>query len=698
MDSCPAIPTTDDLGSARMPVRAADLFNPPGLTNFLGTVQVERDITAISSMHFPPLWGNHHATGQLFLDDHYVQGYGNTLFMTWYPDRVEREIDLGDLRLRSTTYLGVGTASVFVRLQVSTTGRARTVKMRFRSNPSIHHEVLALRDPQPPIDLDTTTEVLADGRLLHRSSSSESCLVESLADDRATVKDNDLCIELHVDPDHPARTTMLLVAGTDEQQTLALHAELASDVEGARRAARDDWNAELAAVVTPGNDRYSGSLPILETDDTALWRLYWTGILGVVMFKRDNPASVVGRAYDTLMPRYWPTITFLWDYSISSTTHALLDPEVMERHLDHWLLSDVHTCMGTSWLTGEGVGLWYSVNDYAMIRLANDYVRWTGNGDWLNTQTMGGTTPLDHVVSYAETWRYFSSPTGLADYGGIGNLLECVSSYVHEVASLNAANAWNLRTAADLLERHGDPEKVPALLEEADTLVERLRDLYVEGEGHFATRNPDGSLTSVRHCYDLLTLMYTIPGEFTEHHQDMVRFFEEELRTDRWMRALSIKDPDATYSVRADHQWNGAYNAWPSELARGLYMINQPGRAGSWLRTMSASTNQGPFGQAHFVETVVDPIRDGARKVPPEQPYINDWACSAGGSWVQVVLEGVFGVRAGHDILTAQPQLDGFDSRSRLIGLRHQGKLYDIDASGAVEQPTAEVAVIEPAA
>jgi hypothetical protein len=30
----------------------------------------------------------------------------------------------------------------------------------------------------------------------------------------------------------------------------------------------------------------------------------------------------------------------------------------------------------------------------------------------------------------------------LADYGGADNLLECVPTYIHKVAALNAANAW----------------------------------------------------------------------------------------------------------------------------------------------------------------------------------------------------------------------------------------------------------------
>ena len=45
----------------------------------------------------------------------------------------------------------------------------------------------------------------------------------------------------------------------------------------------------------PSSDGFSGSLPILETTNEALRKLYWWGVLGVIWFRRDNPASVLGR-------------------------------------------------------------------------------------------------------------------------------------------------------------------------------------------------------------------------------------------------------------------------------------------------------------------------------------------------------------------------------------------------------------------
>ena len=56
----------------------------------------------------------------------------------------------------------------------------------------------------------------------------------------------------------------------------------------------------------------------------------------------------------------------------------------------------------------------------------------------------------------------------------------------------------------------------------------------------------------------------------------MVDFFQRELQTEDWMRSLSPWDPDASFSVRPDHQWNGAYPAWPADAARSLVALGAP--------------------------------------------------------------------------------------------------------------------------
>lgn len=689
-----ALPTVTDLRSDTLEHRFGDLWNPPGLTNFLGCAQVDLDPVAVRSISFPPFATGDLVTGTLFLDDRLFTALGVPLSTTWQPDRIERTAWWEGLSVTTTTVVPAGSMAVLVRLSISnwtSEGRALPVRLALRS--AVTKRVSRWAEAYPPGESDNDVEVDQErGALLGRARASEAVMVQGGAP-RADIVDQHGIRWSPVIPAAGTWTADLVVAlGHDEQEALTCFDRLAADPAGAVAACQQLWNDELAAVFTPGNDRYSGSLPHLDTRDPALRRLWLMGVIGVVYFKRENPYSVMGRTYDTLMPRYWQSLTFLWDYSLSSFVHALLDPEVMRRYLEKWITTDVHTHMGTEWLTGEPVGMWYAVNDYAMVQTLDAYLRASGDMQWLTRELPGpGGEPLSvvgHLDRFACSWRRFRSESGLANYGGIGNLLECVSTYVNEVASLNAANVWMLRRAGEIARHLGDDLAGSWYDAEAQVLVGDLQQLYAPGAGHWYARQPDGRKVPVRHCYDFSTVAATVGDDLSDQQQaEMVAFFVRELQTSTWMRALSDRDTDAAFSVRPDHQWTGAFPAWPPNAAAALYRFGRADLASAWLRGLAQSANQGPFGQSHFADGVLAPESGGALKAPAELPWINDWTCAANGAWVALVVQSVFGVTIGLDgSVSAQPQLDGLDPQARLVGLRVQGRTWDVDRHGAHER------------
>jgi hypothetical protein len=166
----------------------------------------------------------------------------------------------------------------------------------------------------------------------------------------------------------------------------------------------------------------------------------------------------------------------------------------------------------------------------------------------------------------------------------------------------------------------------------------------------------------------------------------MLGFFTNELKTDHWMRALSPYDEDAIFSDRPDHQWNGAYPAWPAQALSGLFTLGEASLAYEWMNGLAESANQGPFGQAHMVESAAPTDGGGARKAHFHMPYITDWAVSSGGAWVTMVIESVFGARATmYDGISATPMLAAGDESATLENLRYQGKCYSIDRKGIHE-------------
>ena len=688
MTTMTAIPSIDELASSPMTVRLGEFFNPPGLTNFRGTVQAAQDLAAFRCLSFPPFTCGIDLDAALYIDGAYVAASGAPVTYRWYPDRIERTMTHEGLRLRSVLAMPIERSAVLLRVEITNEQRtARDVAVRLALQGQVARDDRAWGF-EPIMETDNQSSV-EDGMVLRAARHSTAHLAVGATPPPDRVDVRAMSWDASLAPGETSVVTLVVALGDAPDGTVQTVRELTAAPVAAIEAVHEAWEHEIAALFTPHNDRYSGWLPSLETADAGLRRLYGIAALGLAYFRRDNPVEQVRRAYATLMPRYWSTTTFIWDYSLSGFAHGLLDPETLRETLSYWMATDVHQHFGTDFRTGESVGPWYSVNDYAMLSLAREYLRWSGDAGWLRqpcAPLLGSdaSTVLDRLEEYATGWRRFQTAGGLADYGGLANLLECVSSYVHEVAGMNAANVFGLRFVASL--RTG--RRRSELFAEAERLVAEVHKLYARGGGYWHARFPDGHLEAVRHCYDLITILTTMPDDLDDQQRaEMASFWQRELRTDVWMRALSATDPDCVFSIRPDHQWSGAYTAWPALAVLGLCNIGRHDLAAPWLHGLARSANQGPFSQAHFAEAVVTAVDGGARKAPPEIPYLTDWACASSGAWLQAIIEGVFGVSAGVDgTLTATPHLDGFDRDARLVNLRHQGRLYSVDARGLHEQ------------
>lgn len=696
----PLIPTVEDLAADAVTHHYDDMMAPTGLTNMLGTVRVDHDLTALSAVQFPPISQGLTQTAVLFVDGRLFASYGVPVTHEWRPDRVVRTASLGELDIVTTTVCVPGHPAVAIDIAVTNSGASdREVRLSLSSAARATHSSEAWLDAESPSESDTA---FVDGeRIVFSSTDADAWSNQGLLGGAGSLsgvaelpdafdtgiggngRGGELTVTLAVPARGTAHTGYVQAIGLSEADAAEAYA-VAADIPAAVEAAHEFWNRQLRAAFTADDAEFSGSLPVLETASVPLRRLYWWAALGVIWFRRDFAGNVLGRSYDTLMPNYWGTTTFIWDYSLSSVSHALLDPAEMRNQVRHWISLDIHSHFGTSSLTGGPVGRWYSVNDYAMTRLVHDYVRFTGDAAFLD-EVVGDHTVAESVRQWATAWKALRRDSPLADYGEIDNLLECVSSYTHEVASLNAANVWSMRTAASLAELQGDTESSAGLRADAEALLPAVIDRYL-GDGIFSAGQPDGTRLPVRHCYDFSVVGTTVADDLAPHvRTEMVEFFQRELQTENWMRALSPWDPDASYSPRPDHQWNGAYPAWPADAGRALAALGAPDVLTEWIEGLSRTANQGPMGQAHFVEEAVPGINGGARKAPPQLPYIIDWSCSSSGAWIELVIDALFGVSVDTDgTIRAAGCVAALDPDARLRGLRAGSRMYDIDASGGV--------------
>ena len=219
-----------------------------------------------------------------------------------------------------------------------------------------------------------------------------------------------------------------------------------------------------------------------------------------------------------------------------------------------------------------------------------------------------------------------------------------VPQYQHGVPSLNGASVWMRLEMASLIESAlSDPSasadlegafsqcKRPlnatatavSLRSEARKMMHAIRQTYVGGPagGVWRSVQPNGEEVAVRTVMDFHTIgtllgapaaTPAVPagGQLTEQQRaEMASFCSRELLAADWIRALSLRDPNADLSsFRPDHDTIGSYSAWPAQALETLVTLSQPASALALLRAIAGggALAEGPLGQARTLYTSKD--------------------------------------------------------------------------------------------
>ncbi len=697
----PAIPTPADLASDKLVHHFRDLFNPPLANNEWGCLQAAKSVSGITAIAFPPFIccgvpEMPFSPGNLITCEIFMNGQVLTSFpppagevaYTWYPHQIVRETVAQGIRFTTETFMPSKQQSAAELITVKNESHERrTLSLGFdmRAGVAVQREKSWLGAASSEGDNKITASD-SHGCVIFASQHSQAVSVQGISPLPVRIERGRMLVsEISLNPGEARTFHYINAIGEGVEATLDLYDRQQAGFEKLHKENQQQCASLLRSAFTPGNSEFSGHLPQLITSNRELWKLYHTGFMNILVNRRISPASTYGPAYTTI-PHFCPTLSFIWDAMLTSLSLSLLDPQALRGMLENWMIQDMHQHLATDYVTGEGVGPWYAVNDMGILRCAHDYLRVTGDMAWLD-KTIAGKPAVEHLVDHALYWKSLDKlGHGLADYGKLDDLLEVVSTWLHEVAAMNAGNVYGMRFVAALLERRGDSTRAAQLRSEAKDLAARINaQLYVEGKGWWKAGQPDGTFNEVRHCYDLLTVLDTMVDDLSEKQKKEISgFFWSELHTPLWMHALSPGDVDATWNLRADHSWLGAYTAWPSMTAKGLYKIDQPTRVATWLKGLAKSANQGPFGQAHIVESIFPTENGGAFKCPLDQPYGNDWCCVSGGSFADLVIDTIFGAELTlYEGVRVKSHLADFDPTARLVNVQYQGKKFDVTRDGA---------------
>jgi hypothetical protein len=699
-------PTLADMASDRLTYRLRDLFNCPVAMNEFGYVQTGKSVSAITAISFPPYaccgvpetaWSpGFLLTCEVFLNGRFLAiaapPDGNVEYQ-WLPHCVVRTQTAEHLRFTTRLFLPTKRRAVAQSIAIKNLDNAqRRFTLAFDMRGAVARKTTPWFVNSPGEADNKITWDAQRGCLLFEAQHSEIAAAQGFHPVPNRVEHTRMLVfDMILSPGEQKELNFILAIAANGRAAFELYDGLQAAFAGLAKENESVFTRLVQAAFTPGNSEFSGNIPRLVTNDESLWKLYHNGFANLLFARRLSPDSVYGPTYLTLSGHVLPTLSFPWDTSLTSLALALLDPIPLRKLVEVWLKAGMHEHHSTDYVTGEAVGPWYAANDSAIVRCAWRYLCVTGDLDWLDTK-IADRTVLDHLDDHAVYWKKLDRfGHGLGDYGTIENLLEVVSTYLHEVAGMNAGNVRSMRIVADLHERRGNSARAQQLRGEAKALSGRIsRLLYVEGKGYWRCGQPDGTFNEVQHCYDFLSVLDNLAEDLTPtQKREMSEFFWRELHSRKWMRALAQGDADATWNIRPDHSCLGAYAAWPPMTAKGLYKIDSPERIAPWLREVAKAGNQGPIGQAHFVEEVYPPVNGGAFKSSEDAPFIEDWCCIAAGAFTELVIDSIFGAELTlSDGLKVNSHLASFDPSARLEGLRYQGSLYTVTKDGAHQQKT----------
>ncbi len=592
----------DTFSSREMTHLPDETFAPPMVTNWWAEAQACRDPIAYRFFSAPPFATAEGPQAECYLrlpaQDRIValKDLGAAITYEWFPDRVVRHMTTQGLRFRSTLCLAAGRDVLLLDMTITNTLPTSQTGLKLFLKVLSGVERLAEFSSWNTVALPTANTSVDRDRhcfIFHGRGPAYSMLgtdrpslsyrasvafTEWEADAnlngivsnrvRRVSAHAGLEYEINLRPGEVWRLHYVHALAGTAQDALAAYDDAQQHFETRQEQARTAWQSEIRAAFTAGNDRFSGSLPILEGGHASVRQLYLTGALNLLFMKRSDSRNRFGTSYKTISPRSGAT-SWLWDTQQAASGLVHLDPIVLKTMVEWWMRTDIHQCWGTNYLNGAPLGPWYSVNDYALFTMAYHYLRYTGDFGWLD-QRIEQATVFQHLQRCADHWRDLNSTDYLADYGAERNLLECVPTYTHKVAALNAANAWMNRTLAQIEDQRGETTSASRRRRDAQAIAQAVLELY-RPAGTFACRQPDGSEIEVQHCYDFGVVMSTLFDDLgPDRRQQMIRFLQTKLQTPSWMRALADDDPAAAFSLRTDHTATGAYTSWPAYAVMAL--------------------------------------------------------------------------------------------------------------------------------
>ena len=662
-------PTLDEMAGDWIPM--ADVANPPAVHNFNQMLVVDRDLTSFFCNPgglYP--WRHGYPIVKLLVDG---TEYPATETRFFAYRALRRNPNCAGLVVETDTRMVNEQRGVLCQITAANTSSvSRTVRLSLRVPGELQSDgggvlnatqrkgvVSAVRPSRKPDGVTKEKEVVVWSWTMEVPANGYVALGFVAGDDKAAK-----------------------AAETDRRV-----ADWAAHFETAMAGCKSVWEKRWSDAFTPGNEHFSGNLPVLKTGDAALARNYYMGALTLLLLERTQ-FPVSPRSFITSGER-GDGIQYYWDASMQATAWALLEPAGMKATLRRWLVQNPRSGAHMSITATNGYDAachdkitGYAFNACTIFKTADEYLRVTGDRAFLDERLEDGKTALDHLDTFATDWETLpKGPHGLVNYGGNGNLLECAPAYVNCVPSLNAQSVWMMRRAAQWHALQGAAARARELQAKAAACLPAALALYKPGAGVWNAYHTDGTLVELRHCVDFIYAGNALQNDLPPAQKsEMIAFVKRELFMRDWMRAMSLQDAAAAHSDRPDHSPKGAYDGWIPLTVGALWRLGDPRGAYDFYRRTAVVTKEGPFAQAREFYGPDKQAYDAPVRVAARGGCMKE--CISGAAFADVVINTFFGFSPAPDGATilADPETPR-SFEGTLTGLRYRGQVLQLTAS-----------------
>jgi hypothetical protein len=678
------VPTLDDLASDWKTRTELEQF--PSIHNFKSELLVNKDFASVSWVASPPFSQGFHS-GVLRLNGKVPVAER----FRWYPYQSVREGSAGGLALETVNRMVFDDCGVLWRITLSNTQPTEITanvsidligaiskltdtnswdwafaqpgaggpKRRYEETEAARESVDKLPSAHPGNAEDYIATVAPSHKASLISDTKTSAETAFTFRDTPDSLDTDghqgtATWNVHLAPGK-TRVIEFVMAFGERVTVESRAAHWAGKFDNVFAEARTLWEQRYAQVFTPHNGFFEGNLPVLQTDDPAIQRNYYMGVVTMLLMFRDQlPYS--SRVFLAGGPRYGASVMFIWDTGMMDTLFALLEPSAMRAYIVKTLQWDLDKFLAFDYYGNRAFGYRYVANYPMLFRIATTYLRVTRDKAFLN-QKVGDKTVLEHLDRLALHYRnYLMKDGGLADFGGDPwHFLECVPTYIHATAGFNAAYVAMLRDMADLDDSIGNRELAAQRRAAADKLLKAVYpQLYVAGKGFWQSRYPDGRQFDMRHCLDFQFVAQAIGPDLPPTVQKEMRaFVVRELLMKNWMRAQSLQDPAAEQSDRPDHGPMGAYSGWPPETTDGLCHLGYWKDALDFYRRCEAATREGAFSQGAEFYGPKKKDYDAPVRIATAGTICREALCGAG--FTDVMIRAIFGFHPSLNLDSKNP-------------------------------------------